>query len=483
MNIPELCVQHKKQRLIRRHQLANSKDSRVREIHREFSELQHKRNHTNTWDRRRRPTNEWKESVVMDGCLAEVRMNKIKGQTQTNRAGVGYGPTVRWRTPSGPKREREQMLRIFTEIEEEKRILSAITRKSHFSEWVNWEGALAVDLRWQHVLHKQSDTWLRAVLNSTEDTLPTPSVLKCWRQASAGDGKCPLGCGMAGTLKHILCGCKLTFEQGQHRITWRHDSILLAIYHSVQERIANTTELIEKAKSYANPLATTKFVSYGQLANTPDGNMQEAVAKPSNSFVVPAAVVGDDIFSKATDWKIQFDLDMEEGLSKERHEDGGSYKGKDFRRSLPFPTEIATVSGKGSRPDGVIWSVSSRTVIWIELTSPWEQNMSKRHFEKKAKYNQLAIDLRNPKRAGGAWTVFPFEVEIGARGAINEQPWHYMCNKLGINSKARERLTHAVQDAAVHCSHRIFLCRFHKQWEPQPLLDTYMWYKTSEDSQ
>ena len=88
--------------------------------------------------------------------------------------------------------------------------------------------------------------------------------------------------------------------------------------------------------------------------------------------------------------------------------------------------------------------------------------MSKRHFEKKDKYNQLAIDLRNPRRVGGAWTVYPFEVEVGARGAINEQPWSYMCSKLGFTSAARQQLKWAVQDAAQNCSHLIFLRRFHK---------------------
>ena len=142
--------------------------------------------------------------------------------------------------------------------------------------------------------------------------------------------------------------------------------------------------------------------------------------------------------------------------------------------------------------------MSSKAVVWIELTSPWEENMTKRHYEKKNKYAQLASDLRNPRRAGGAWTVFPFEVEIGARGAIYEQPWLWMCKRLGFSTDARLRLTHAVQDAAVHlgfstdarlclthavqdaavhCSHLIFICRFHKQWEPQPLLDTYSWYQ------
>ena len=70
LNIPELCVVHKKQRLIRRHQLANNADARVRAIHEEFT--RHEKH------RQKRGTNEWKETCQMESLLAEVRMNKIK---------------------------------------------------------------------------------------------------------------------------------------------------------------------------------------------------------------------------------------------------------------------------------------------------------------------------------------------------------------------------------------------------------------------
>ena len=173
-----------------------------------------------------------------------------------------------------------------------------------------------------------------------------------------------------------------------------------------------------------------------------------------------------EVLAQACDWQVQFDLDMESGSSKTWHK----------LWHLPFPPEIAVVSGRGSRPDGVIWSTSTKTVIWIELTSPWTENMQTRHFEKKAKYNQLAMDLRNPKREGGAWTVYPLEVEVGALGQVNEQPWMSMCNRLGFSSATRKQLTHAAQAAAVHCSHLIYLCRYHKVWEPRPLMDTYKWY-------
>ena len=342
-------------------------------------------------------------------------------------------------------------------------MVKALTSKSHFSEWLKWEGAMAVDLTWKRLLQHQSDSYLHFALNSIEDTCCTPSVLKCWRQASAGDGKCPLGCGYAGTLKHILCGCKKAInETPQSRITWRHDSVLLAIHNGIQERVKAANKQSQPASGGDGDQSFSKFTS-----------------THGTTFSVPHAATKQNVLARASDWKVQFDLDMSEGLSKHREGDQ-PVSSAGYRTSLPFPPEIAVVSGKGSRPDGVIWSMSTKTVIWIELTSPWEDNMSKRHFEKKNKYNQLAIDLRNPRRVGGAWTVYPFEVEVGARGATNEQPWSYMYSMLGFDSNARERLKWAVEDAAQHCSHLIFLSRFHQKWEPRPLLSTFRW---ADDSQ
>ena len=38
--------------------------------------------------------------------------------------------------------------------------------------------------------------------------------------------------------------------------------------------------------------------------------------------------------------------------------------------SAPLSPEIVVVSGKGSRSDGVMWSVETKTIVWVELTSP-----------------------------------------------------------------------------------------------------------------
>ena len=58
------------------------------------------------------------------------------------------------------------------------------------------------------------------------------------------------------------------------------------------------------------------------------------------------------------------------------------------------------------------------------------------------------------------WTVVPLCVEVGARGAINEQPWNWMCKCLGFSKCSKRRLTQGVQDAAVACSYYNDLCRF-----------------------
>ena len=68
----------------------------------------------------------------MDTLVAEVKMNKIKGRSQTSQAGLGYG--VRYATKKGLKRERELVLQVFSEIAEEERIKRALTKRTCFSD-------------------------------------------------------------------------------------------------------------------------------------------------------------------------------------------------------------------------------------------------------------------------------------------------------------------------------------------------------------
>ena len=66
MGLKEVAIEHKTQRLIRRHQLAISKDRQVMEIHGFFSALQHRKK-TNAL------CHQWLECVEMDELLAEMK--------------------------------------------------------------------------------------------------------------------------------------------------------------------------------------------------------------------------------------------------------------------------------------------------------------------------------------------------------------------------------------------------------------------------
>ena len=124
-------------------------------------------------------------------------------------------------------------------------------------------------------------------------------------------------------------------------------------------------------------------------------------------------------------------------------------------------------------PDGVVWSMETKTVIMLELTSPWEENFGKRHKQKMRKYNQLVLDLEEGKHNGVKWNAQLLCVEIGARGSLHEMARGRMSGTFGITKGTRKALTNAMRDA-IQRSHFISLCRYHKKWESQAVRDTWV---------
>ena len=248
---------------------------------------------------------------------------------------------------------------------------------------------------------------------------------------------CPLGCNTVGSLRHILCGCRLD-EQPQSRVTWRHDSVLLAILRGVLAVSNRYKESQAKGKLGCMP-AESKPIAFKSAEN--------------NSFKVVRAPETRQFLETASDWKFQFDVHAPE-LSQSKNK--------------MFPAEILETSEH--RPDGVIWSSSTKTVIWIELTSPWEENMSLRHFEKKNKYKQLEIDCK-----AKGWKVCPLSVEVGCRGYVAVS-FHHMCVTLGFTKSEERELKYRVEKTAQHCSHAIFVHRYQKCWEERLPLDVSKWH-------
>jgi len=299
---------------------------------------------------------------------------------------------------------------------------------------VKWDAAVQLDRKWHSLLAYESDSQLSFLLNATEDSLPTPSNLCRWNKPV--NKMCPHGCGVVASLRHILCGCRRG-EQPQWRVTWRHDSVLHAIYLAVL-RVTNRfkdTQAKEKRDRKSKPAEVVSFKT----------------ASGAATFDAPRASTVEKVLDEARDWKVKFDIDE-------------ANQGKDDL----FPAEILETSAH--RPDGVVWSLSTKIVLWIELTCPWEENMSKWHLEKKKKYNQLKIDCE-----AKGWQVHPLEVEVGCRGYVSES-FRRMCKVLGFLRSEREALKRAVEQTARHCSHLIFIHRYKKVWEERQPLDVSKWH-------
>ncbi|XP_078619211.1 uncharacterized protein LOC144886452 [Branchiostoma floridae x Branchiostoma japonicum] len=73
--------------------------------------------------------------------------------------------------------------------------------------------------------------------------------------------------------------------------------------------------------------------------------------------------------------------------------------------------ERNNICATSRRPDLVVWSEVHKTVIIVELTVPWEENMQSAYERKKLK----DPDLTDESKQSG-WKVLLYPVEVGCRG-------------------------------------------------------------------
>ena len=105
-----------------------------------------------------------------------------------------------------------------------------------------------------------------------------------------------------------------------------------------------------------------------------------------------------------------------------------------------------------------------KAVMWLELTSPWEENLTDAYIRKKAKYNELE------RQCGSAgWTVIPLYVEVAALGHANTT-WGMMSKAIGMKKRDSKRLRLKCSKIALRCSYHIYQCRKLKEWTTPPLV-------------
>ena len=112
----------------------------------------------------------------------------------------------------------------------------------------------------------------------------------------------------------------------------------------------------------------------------------------------------------------------------------------------------------GDRPDIVVTSESSKTVIVIELTVPYETNMSGSHEFKMAKYEGLVTRMH-----GKGYRVHLFAIEVGARGFAGSSVYNLL-KRVGLTSRRRAYYLQQVAETAEGGSYWIWLKRNDKSW-------------------
>ena len=122
-------IGHNKAQLIRRHQLQYSRNPQVKELHERFADGQRSRNKDGKIKKDGR-TSEWKVTCELDQLLAEAKVSKMI-MNPTSGTGLGCTPRTRAVGMSKQKAQLAEILHIFGEIEEEKRLVKVMSNATN----------------------------------------------------------------------------------------------------------------------------------------------------------------------------------------------------------------------------------------------------------------------------------------------------------------------------------------------------------------
>lgn len=210
-------------------------------------------------------------------------------------------------------------------------------------------------------------------------------------------------------MEHILSCCPKALGDGRYR--WRHDQVLRALADMI-------TAAIQSSKSQQPSKHTISFVRAGEKA-------QQQPRSPGG------------LLANARDWHLQVDLG----------------------RQLNFPNHITATS---LRPDMVITSESTRQVVIVELTVPWEDRLEEANERKRAKYAELVEECRS-----GGWKARSEPVEVGCRGFAGQSLLRTL-KLLGVKGQLCRRAIKNISEAAEKASRWLWIRRG-EPWSSMPL--------------
>ena len=103
------------------------------------------------------------------------------------------------------------------------------------------------------------------------------------------------------------------------------------------------------------------------------------------------------------------------------------------------------------RPDILVTSKSSKIILLIELTVPWEDRIDEAHEHKMSEYEPIVTEARNKN-----WKAQYFAVEVGCRGFPGKS-LAWMLRKIGVPSAQHKKAIGEIADVTARCSRWIWL--------------------------
>ena len=324
----------------------------------------------------------WSAIKELDIAEERLRVKTIVGTIAVGKTGLGFSPSTR--VDQASREERQHLLQEEVRTGVEERRLTKMVGCRQQGAWTKWEQTERRKVSWADIWSTDFSR-TRFLLQMVYDTLPSPANLCLWGKKDTP--KCPL-CPGIGTLQHILSGCKVALTEGRYR--WRHDKVLESVAVII-------TDAIQTSK-FSPGKRAIPFVRAGD--KPPTARRDER-----------------SLLSSAPDWQLRVDL----------------------INQLKFPPHITRTS---LRPDIVLFSDSTKQVILLELTVPWEENMEEAYERKLSKYQELLESCRT-----SGWRTCYFPVEIGCRGFAGRSMVRAL-TCLGITGQKRRRAIKLILEAA-----------------------------------
>ena len=316
-------------------------------------------------------SNRWKPELELDRLdgISSFVLN-FGLSRQVGRQGLGFGKNL---SHGSSLRDKRKAITNLCKKEEAEARIAILRSKAMASTIVKWDEIMINQIDWTDQIMRMSPDVLSFTINAQCQACPSPDNLRRWGYNSVA--KCLL-CGKPGaTTKHILAGCPVALNQ--HRYTWRHDNVLLEIMPSLSRLVKRANK---RRFKLAPQSALNHFVSPGRTHTR------------FKSVTLPAEISFSkttNLLSTANDWELSVDIN----------------------HSLSFPpcTGIYT----SQRPDVIIYSKSTKRLIWGELTCPIEENVLEAQTRKERRYAQLEVNLRQK-----GWFVHAYTWEVGALGFL-----------------------------------------------------------------